>query len=208
MNRRQILKSCVGLTLGYTVTNGKAWSRNWTAALLEKSEYFAMTVNGVSVAVNRAAASYSYVNLDVTKPIEIVITALKPDFWKNGVEILPLRHGIRPLIEGNEIRFTMEHAEQLALSRPGDYYANAPLLFLFGNASRSVKPAKNKKNVRYYAAGVYHEDIHLKSNETVYLDEGAIVYGSLNFWNVTNAHVYGRGVVIHDSTQNPNTDEG
>lgn len=208
MNRRQVLKSYTGLALGYTFVNSKAWSRNWLPLLPEPSEYFSMTVNGISVDVNHAAGTYSYANLDVTKYVEIVITALKPDFWKNGVEILPSRHGIRPKVEGNSIRFTMKHAEKLAVSRPGDYYVNAPLLFLFGNASLSVRPAKNKKNVRYYAPGVYHEDIHMKSNETVYLDKGAVVYGSLNFWDVTNAHVFGGGVVIHDSTQNPNTDEG
>ena len=97
---------------------------------------------------------------------------------------------------------------KIAVSRPGDYFASAPLFFLFVNTSHSVRPAKSKKGVRYYSPGVYHEHIHLNSNETVYLDEGAIVYGSLNFWDVTNAHVSGRGVVIHDGGQNPNTDEG
>ena len=71
-----------------------------------------------------------------------------------------------------------------------------------------MQQGQAKKGLRYYAPGVYHEHIHVKSNQTVYLDKGAIVYGSLNFWDATNAHVSGLGVVIHDGGQNPNTDEG
>ena len=208
MNRRQVLKSWVSFTVGYTIANGNAWGSDWTRLQLETSEYFSITINGIPVVVNWAAANYSYANFDVTQPVEIVITALKPEFWKNGVEILPSRHGIRPVVKGNNIFFTMKHAEKIALSRPGDYNANAPLLFLFGNVPSSLRPDSNKKNVRYYRPGVYHEDIHFKSDETVYLDKGAVVYGSLNFWDSANAHVYGGGVVIHDSTQNPDTDEG
>ncbi|MEP6749806.1 MAG: hypothetical protein ABJB86_18855, partial [Bacteroidota bacterium] len=208
MNRRQVLKTFAGVAVGNTFVHKKAWGNPWGAFFQEISAHFSITVNGIPAVVNHAAGSYSYANLDIAKPADIVITALIPGFWKNGVEILPSRHGIRPTVEGNSIRFIMEHAEKLAVSRPGDYYANAPLMFVFGNASRSVLPAKNEKGVRYYAPGVYHEHIHVKSNETVFLDEGAVVYGSLNFWDVTNAHVRGKGVVIHDSTQNPNTDEG
>lgn len=208
MNRRQVLRTFAGVAYGYTFVNEKAWGNDWHPFFQETSGHFSMTVNGIPAVVNHAAGSYSYANLDIAKPVTIVITALEPDFWKNGVEILPSRHGIRPTVEGNSIHFIMEHAEKLAVSRPGDYYFNAPLMFLFGNVSLSVKPAKKEKGVRYYAPGVYHEDIHVRSNETVFLDEGAVVYGSLNFWDVTNAHVCGMGVVIHDSKQNPNKDEG
>jgi hypothetical protein len=167
-----------------------------------------MTVNGIPVAVNQAAGSYSFVNIDVSHPVEVVITALKPDFWEKGVEILPSRLGLRPIVEGDNIRFNMDHAEKLAISQPGNYYHNAPLLFLFGNESLMVLPSQKENIVRYYKKGVYHEDIYVKSNETICLEEGAVVYGSLNFWDVNNAHVYGKGVVIHEGPQNPDTDEG
>jgi hypothetical protein len=208
VDRRQLLRSCACAALGYAFLNSKAWGKGQAPLFREASGYFSMTVNGIAVVVSHAAGSYSYANIDVAGPVEVVITALEPGFWKNGVEVLPSRHGIRPAVEGDSIRFTMQHAEKLALSRPGDYYQGAPLMFLFGHASRSARPVDTDKTVRYYAPGAYHEDIHLGSHETVYLDEGAVVYGSLNFWDATDAHVCGRGVVIHEGREDPGTDEG
>ena len=207
MHKNQILKLFISVSLFFTFVNNEAQTVE-KSLKQETSEYFSMTVNGAPVVVNQAASSYSFVNIDVSHPVEVVITALKPDFWKKGVEILPLRFGLRPIVEGNSIRFSMNHAEKLCISQPGNYYLNAPLLFLFGNELPSALPSQKEKTVRYYKKGIYHEDIHVKSNETICLEDGAVVYGSLNFWDVTNAHVYGKGVVIHEGPQNPDTDEG
>lgn len=208
MHKNQIFKLFMSVVLSLIFANGKAQTTENKHVKPETSEYFSMTVNGNPVTVNQAASSYSYANIDVLKPVEVIITALKPDFWKKGVEIMPSRFGLRPIVEGNKIRFIMNHAEKLSISQPGNYYQNAPLLFLFGNASSQVLPSNKKNIVRRYKKGVYHEDIHVKSNETIYLEEGAVVYGSLNFWDVNNAQVYGKGVVIHEGPQNPDTDEG
>ena len=90
MNRRQVLKSCLGVAIGYNFVNGKVLGNEWRKQAGEISEYFSMTVNGIPFVVNYAAAAYSFANIDVDKPLEVVVTALKPDFWKNGVEIFAI----------------------------------------------------------------------------------------------------------------------
>jgi hypothetical protein len=174
----------------------------------ERSISFAMTVNGKPVDVRHGAANYSFANFDVTQPVTIVITAATDGFWDKGVEVLPSRHGIRPTRAGRSISFRLDQPQKLAISRPGDYFAKAELLFLFANAPEHNTPAKDAPNVRYIAPGVHREHIHVKSGQTIYLAEGAVVLGSLNFWDVGNAAVIGRGVVIHDGPQNPDNDEG
>ncbi len=41
-----------------------------------------------------------------------------------------------------------------------------------------------------------------------YLAPGSYFYGSLNFWRVHDVKVLGRGTIVYDGPQNPNTDEG
>lgn len=173
-----------------------------------RSTRFAMTVDGKPVDVLHGAANYSFVNIDLTQPVTVVITAATDGFWDEGVEVLPSRLGIRPKREGRSIRFRLDKPDKLAISRPGDYFAKAELLFLFANAPERNAPTGDAPNLRYIGAGVHREHIHVKSGQTVYLAEGAVVLGSLNFWDVSNAAVIGRGVVIHDGPQNPDNDEG
>ena len=56
------------------------------------------------------------------------------------------------------------------------------MLFLFANAPEVNPPKQGDAGVRYYGPGVYHENIDVKSNETIYLAGGAVIFGSLNVW--------------------------
>jgi hypothetical protein len=47
-----------------------------------------------------------------------------------------------------------------------------------------------------------------KSGDTIYLEPGAYVFGSLNLWQVQNVKVYGRGTIVYDGPQAPNDDNG
>ncbi|MGA8026468.1 MAG: PKD domain-containing protein [Bryobacteraceae bacterium] len=70
------------------------------------------------------------------------------------------------------------------------------------------KPKRSDTGVRYFGAGVYHENIDVKSNETIYLAGGAVVFGSLNIWGADNVKILGRGIVVYDGPQDPNSDTG
>lgn len=69
-------------------------------------------------------------------------------------------------------------------------------------------PKKGDAGARYYGPGTYHENLDPKNGETIYLTPGAVVFGALNLWRVENVKVLGRGVIVYDGPQNPNTDEG
>jgi hypothetical protein len=57
-------------------------------------------------------------------------------------------------------------------------------------------------------SGVHKESLNPKSGETIYLAPGAFVFGSLNLWKVENVKILGRGTIVYEGTQDPNTDEG
>ncbi len=62
--------------------------------------------------------------------------------------------------------------------------------------------------MRYYGPGVYREEIDAKSGDHIYLAGGAVVFGSLNLWQVHDVRVEGRGIILYDGPQDPLGDEG
>jgi hypothetical protein len=172
------------------------------------STHYRVTINGRSTPVVQAANQYYLLNFDTTGPVEVTVTAADPHFWDRGVEIEPDRLGIRPVRHGATIRFRMAGPEKITISRPGDHFASADMLFLFANGPETSGIGPKTPGVRYYGPGVYHESIDANSGDTIYLAGGAVVFGSLNIWQVHDVHVLGRGMIIYDGPQTPLTDTG
>ncbi len=172
-----------------------------------RSSAFTVTVNGQAVDVAHAAASYEWVSFDMTGPVDVAITAAAPGFWDRGVDIEPWRLGLRPVREGQTIRFRLAHAAKLSISRPRDFLNNAAMLFLFAGTPPPAPPAA-AANVRIIPAGVHRESLNPKSGDTIYLAPGAFVFGSLNLFNVGGVRILGRGTIVYEGTQDPNADEG
>jgi hypothetical protein len=173
-----------------------------------RSDHFSITINGVPAAVSHAVDNYYYLNFDMKGRAVISITAPSKDYWAKGVELQPWRLGIRPKLNGRRITFTLTRPEKLSISRPGDHFSGAEMLFLFANPPEASPPGPNSTGVRYYGPGVYHENIDAKSGDRIYLAPGAVVFGSLNIWGVHDVRVFGRGTIVYDGPQNPNSDEG
>ena len=171
-----------------------------------RSEAFAVTVDGQSVDVAHAAASLEFAGFDMTGPVTIEVTAAEPGFWDRGVDVEPWRLGIRPVRQGQTIRFRLAGPAKLSISRPRDFLNQAHMLFLF--AGTPPAPAPEGTNVRIIRAGVHRESLNPKSGETLYLEPGAYIFGSLNLWKVDNVKVLGRGTIVYEGTQDPNNDEG
>jgi hypothetical protein len=193
-----------------------------------RSTQFQVTVNGKPVDVAHAAASYDFVNIDATGPVRIAITAEENGFWDHGVDVQPWRLGIRPLRSGRTIQFEVKQAAKLSISRPGDFLNHAKMLFVF--VDRPVAPVPTVKaakasifgkkgagasagtglpaGVHVIPAGVHRGSLNPKSGETYYLAPGAVIFGSLNLWKVSNVKVLGRGVIVYDGPQNPEDDDG
>lgn len=174
-----------------------------------RNSFFAVMVNNQRVDVAHAASNYEFVSFDTTGPEDISITAADPHFWDGGVDIEPWRLGLRathPEGEPQTIRFHLAGPAKLSISRPGDYLNQARMLFLFAGAPPA--PAPSGPNVTVIPAGVHRESLNPKSGDTIYLEPGAFVFGSLNLWQVENVKVLGRGTIVYDGPQEPNGDEG
>jgi len=171
-----------------------------------RSTAFTVTVNGQPVDVAHAAASYEFVSFDVTGPVEVAITAAEQGFWDRGVDIQPWRLGLRPTRQRQTIRFRLAGPAKLSISRPGDFLNHARMLFLFAGAPPPPPPSGS--SVRIVPAGVHRESLNPKSGETFYLAPGAYIFGSLNLWKVHDVKVLGRGTIVYEGSQDPNSDEG
>ena len=83
---------------------------------------------------------------------------------------------------------------------------NAHMLFVF--AGSPPPPLPRDPKIHACQLGVYHQSLNPKSGETILLAPGSYFFGSLNLWNVENVKVLGRGTIVYDGPQDPNTDEG
>lgn len=173
------------------------------------SSHFLVTIQkGEPAPVVHAAENYYFLNFDVGKRTTVSVTAESDGYWNRGVEVQPWRLGIRPNVRGRTITFALEGPAKISITRPGDYLGGAEMLFLFADRAERKAPKPGAAGVRYYGPGVHRENIDAKSGDVIYLAPGAVVFGSLNLWEVENVHVFGRGVVIYDGPQNPADDDG
>lgn len=172
----------------------------------ERSAAFTVVVNGQPVDVAHAAASYDFVNFDITGPVTIAITANEPGFWDHGVDVEPWRLGIRPERNGQTITFKISGPQKLSISRPRDFLNHATMLFVFAGSPPPAPPSGSQVHV--YGPGVSHQSLNPKSGDTYYLSPGAWFYGSLNLWKVNHVKILGRGTIIYNGPQDPDNDEG
>ncbi len=173
-----------------------------------RSDEFIVTIDGHRTPVVHAASSYYLLNFDVNGPATVAVRAADAHYWDRGVEIQPMRYGIRPVRRGATITFRIPGPVKLSVARPGDHFADAEMLFLLGSEPDKSRVTARTAGVRYYGPGVHHQDIEAQSGDRIYLAPGAVVFGSLNFWQVHDVRVFGRGMVIYDGPQDPLDDSG
>ena len=131
------------------------------------------------------------------------------------VVVRPLSLGIKPTIDGNKIKFKLDKIKPVAVELGNSH----TMIHLFPNpiqkspVEKKVKdfccpqcsfcspvvneiPENFDKNFYYFSAGVHHVGtLMLKSNDTVYIEGGAVVYGSLVADNAENIKIFGRGIL-------------
>jgi hypothetical protein len=173
-----------------------------------RSDFFTVTIDGRTSPVVDAVSSYYLLNFDLEGPATVSVRAADPHFWDRGVEIQPMRYGIRPRRQGAVISFRIPGPVKLSISRPGDHFSDATMLFLLGSPPDRSGIAAGTPNVRYYGPGVHREEIDAHSGDHIYLAPGAVVFGSLSLWQVHDVRVQGRGLILYDGPQDPANDEG
>ena len=174
-----------------------------------KSNDFDMFVNGKPVFVYQARCSKYPINqiwpgyqrpidqteiasfgyFDFEGEVEISIT---PKVKIETVEIRPKEFGINPTIDNNTIKFKISKPLQFVVDVNGYHQA----LHVFANPIPKYKINKDDPKVHYFGPGIHNAGIiRMKSDETVYIDGGAIVYGVIYCENARNVNILGRGIL-------------
>ncbi len=130
-------------------------------------------------------ASFAY--FDLNGKTEIVITSHKKI---ETLDIRPKEYGIIPTVEGNTIKLTISKPCQFVVEVNGYHHA----LHIFANPVEDFKIDKQDPKVHYFGPGVHEAGvIRLNSNETVFIDGGAIVYGVIVSENTRNIRITWEG---------------
>lgn len=188
------------------------FQHNWTKASfpcdVPKSKDYKVYVNGEEIAVYTCRISaypfnrwwpghqrpveqsemVSYVNLVSDEEMKIEVEPLTKTAYKR-IMLKPYSKGVKTEKVGERIAFTLKDNGGYVFALD-DYHG---LLYIFNN-----KPVicENAKDVTYYfGAGVHFPGkITLKSNESVYVDKDAFVYGCIFAEDAENIHIYGNGI--------------
>jgi hypothetical protein len=132
-------------------------------------------------------ASFAY--FDFQGEVEVKITSNKEI---KTLDIRPKEYRIKATIKGNSIEFILSKPSQFVVEVNG--YHNA--LHIFANPVEAFKIDKKDPKVHYFGPGVHEAGvINVKSDETVFIDGGAIVYGVINSENTRDIKILGRGIL-------------
>lgn len=123
--------------------------------------------------------------------VEVKVSGFDP----RGTEIRPLRHDIQPVVTGDTVSFT--------LSDPGQFWVKVPgttdhPLFVFADPPETDIPDRNDPDVIWFDAGQMHEigeRFLIEDGQTVYIEGGAYVIGSIAAESQSNITVRGRGIL-------------
>ncbi len=136
----------------------------------------------------------SYVNLVTDEEIEIAVEPLTKTAYER-VMIKPYAKNISYRKDGGKIIFILKEKGGYLLELD-DYHG---LLYIFNN--KPISCSAPEKVTYYFGKGVHFPGkITLHSNESVYLEKDALVYGCIFAENAENIHIYGNGI-LDDSAE-------
>ncbi|MFW6189327.1 MAG: glycosyl hydrolase family 28 protein [Planctomycetota bacterium] len=157
---------------------------------LAPSTDFRVRVDGQEVFVYpHEVAAYAPFGMD--GPVEVEVEV---GFDFDEVVVRPLRHRIRPEVDGRSMRFELPEPAYLSIELDGDI--RRPL-FLWADPPEQGPPSPDEPGVRYFEGGRLHEPglVELSDGDTVYIEAGAVVYGAFRLEGVEDVTVRGRGVL-------------
>ena len=133
----------------------------------------------------------SFLSLCTDEALTLEITPTKP-FLAESVKIRPQSLGITPVIENGVIRFTLDRPAYFTV----EAYGRSHALHIFADPMPTYEVDPTDPNVLYYGPGEHEIGfLHLQSNQTLFLDEGAVVYGAIRANDAKNVKILGRGIL-------------
>ena len=122
---------------------------------------------------------------------EVTIQVETPRKSRN-INVLPRRLDINPGKEDNTFSFQLPVGEKVLIE-----IDNLEPLFVYSNTIAVNKPNPEAPGVRYYKSGQVYEvgQLKLTDNETLYIEGGAVVRGTVLASSAKNVHIFGYGVL-------------
>jgi len=128
---------------------------------------------------------------DFSGTVNVKIKA--PGIDIDSVTIRPISLGIVAAIKGDTISFKLDKPVQLTIEINNDIHR---AIHLFANSLEEDPPKLGDPGVHYFGPGVHTVgSIKVKSNETVYIAGGAVVYGWIHCSSLENVKIIGRGII-------------
>ena len=157
---------------------------------LPVSGIYQVTVDGKPVPVLETRIGH-VLSFGMDGPVKIEVTSKKAP---GKVVVRPLSAGLRADPAGATCGFTLDAPRNLSVEMDGDL--DHPLL-VFANGPEKDRPAKNAPKVRYFEAGKTHEagEIVLGDDETLYMEGGAVIHGTIRALDGSNISIRGPGIL-------------
>ena len=224
------MKNLIFLFLAFFLKNSEGVSQTLTPHSVPEefvSDYFIVTINGQNVPVFHAGLNVYFASFDFTGRADVTVTSKyttksysgqtmnkelpkvdEKGYWRGEVNVRPLSKNIKPTLNGADVQFSLTEAGQYSVERLGTSHFKDDALFIFANRPDIKMPNLTSPSVIHLKAGIHQGNYDLKSGETLYLDAGAVLFGSINVWDAQNVRILGRGTVVYSGPQSETHDDG
>lgn len=125
------------------------------------------------------------------------------DFYIKNIIVRPLSLNIKPIVEDKTVIFEINKPCQAVV----EFKDVSEELHFFANEDKNYD--LSEENVLYFGKGEYNTGrINLVSGQTVFIDEGAVVYGEIYGIDVENVKIMGNGILDHSKMKETIEEDG
>lgn len=180
--------SALNAVASVNAANPKVVAYNYPQILPKAADY-RLKAEGIDITVGQSSCG-AYAAFSCEGPVNIEIEL--PYGTSGDVTISPKKHGILPRIEGNRISFQIPGPMLFAVMVDG-----LPALYGYANPLETNVPDASDPKVKYFKAGQIYEvgQLVLSDDETLYIEGGAVVRGSVFASSAKNIRIAGYGIL-------------
>lgn len=187
------MKLLLSIILLISLTSVFAQVTTWqTPEGFASEKFYSVKVNGIPVPVFDTPVA-SYAVFDMKGEVTVEVNTMYDVRW---VDIRPLRWDMKPKYTGdNSFSFFMKEPANLSVELNGRIRQQP--LFVFAGKPEANKPSKTDENVIWFEGGKLYKDVklELQDNQTVYIEGGAVVQGTIEARGKKNIRICGRGIL-------------